>query len=57
MECGHSDSVRQKMKKCKFRSGADWQGVSKQKGVKMDVKQRLGELCNKYLYIFHLVLG
>jgi len=47
IEHKHSDSVRQKMRECKFRSGADWQGMLKQKGIKMGVKQRLGELHNK----------
>jgi hypothetical protein len=41
------EGVVPKMRECKLRSGADWQGVLKQKGIKMGVKQRLGVLLNK----------
>jgi len=42
IECRHSDSVRQKMRECKFRRGADGQGALKQKGVKSGCKTKTG---------------
>jgi hypothetical protein len=43
VEINEPKSVKPKMRGCKLRSGVNWQGALKQKGIKqMCVKQHLG---------------
>jgi hypothetical protein len=46
MECSQPKGVKQKMRERKLRSGVNWHGALKQKGVKQTaVKQGMGVLC------------